>query len=70
MSFGKYVKTSPAGSEEELAYKSIQALVLKFNALLAKLDADAVGGADYVTVIKPGVDPDALLIQSPKKQSV
>lgn len=68
ISYGKYSKTAPAGSQEELSYKSVQGLILKFNALLAKLDADAgVTDTNYKSTLKV-VDPDTLLIQSPKKQ--
>lgn len=70
MSFGKYVKSVAAGSQEELSYKSVHDLVLKFNLLLAKLDADAgVTDTNYKTLLK-AVDPDTLLIASPKKQGV
>ena len=71
MAFNKFVKTAPAGSTEYLMVVMMDELVAKFNALLAKLDADTVGGADYVSVI--GTEPTTAskgLIASPNKQSV
>lgn len=66
--FAKYVKTSPAGSQEELTYKMVKDLVLKYNALLAKLDADAgVADTNYEATLGQ-VNPDSLLIPSPQKQ--
>lgn len=75
----KYVKTYAPGSSEHLAIlkhdevvAAYNDLATKFNALLAKLDSDVVGGADYVAVIGAASaevkDASDELIPSPKKE--
>jgi len=68
--FSKYIKTAPAGSEEELHTKKLDELIKQFNALLVKLDADTgVIDVNYSSLLKIKKSASDMLIASPKKQS-
>lgn len=67
--FKKWVKTAPAGTEEELTSIKLAELQKKFNALLVKLDADHAAATDHKATLKVE-EMEKSLINSPNKQGV
>lgn len=68
---GKFVKTFAPGSSEHLAIVKLDELIVKFQALLAKLDADAgVADVNYASTLNVSKTATDQLVPSPAKQDV